>query len=590
MWKVKFFLIILVLFVNCKRAYGDEEVCDHDLGFRCNSGSIINCLDVCNGKKDCEDGSDEFLRNDVTESPCRNLECPNDHVKCNYGACIPMNYQCDNNYNCADNSDEWKYYCHKHKDNPEEFKSCESGDFIPKNKFCNGKVDCPRFNDDSDEWPHLCNLWPCPVKTHFRCKSGGCIPLTKKCDNNKDCYDNSDEKYCGRKVTKNPVSTTPNQGCLIRQDPNYYIKNVLENYNINPGDRVPVNTLIIIKCRNNFVFHGNYHEQRRICEKNGVWNSPLPHCIKYCDAEILNNSKSTTALCSFEGAGVPCNNIVPDTIAKVSCADSYKMPEQLGDSASYEMTCKSDGNWSTRKANCEPICGRYASDSASVAPWHVGVKTYLNQMCGGTIVSPSIVITALHCVQFEDEPALSVDKVVVIIAGNSVNVSEIIVGGQIDVALLKLSEILTLSKNIRPICRTESEYIVNSTKAFLHGWPKDTNKVTDVFHKTELDVLSRHNCSANLNGTYICVRPAYKLDRIETLCEGDSGSGIIAESDGVNYIIGILSFKPGRNVKCTNEPIVAVRFNQIPESLKTRISSDEEPLYDMGLLINPMVK
>ncbi|XP_018787904.1 PREDICTED: low-density lipoprotein receptor-related protein 8-like [Bactrocera latifrons] len=578
MWKVKFFLIILLCFVNCIRADDDGEICDHDQGFNCTDGSTIDCLDVCNGIKDCKDGSDEFLWNDITESPCRNQECPNDHVKCNYGACIPIEYHCDNYFNCADKSDEWKYYCNKHKENPEEFKSCESGDFIPKNEFCNGKIDCPR--DGSDEWPNLCKLLPCPSNTHFRCKSGGCIPLTKKCNNIKDCHDNSDEKTCGN-VIKNPVSTTPNQGCLVRRDRNYYIKNELENYNIIPGGRVPVNTRIIIKCSNNFFFPENNTEQRRICERNGRWDSPLPQCIKYCDARILNNSKSTTAQCSLRGSKVDCNKIVPRTVAKVSCADGYKMPEELGDSASYEMTCERDGKWSKRKDNCEPICGRYASDNASVAPWHVGVKTYLNQRCGGTIVSPSIVITALHCVQFEDDTALSVDKVVVIIDGNSVNVSDIFGGGDIDVALLKLSEILTLSKSIRPICITESVYIASSTKAFLHGWPKDTKKITEVFHKTELDVLPRRNCSAKLNGRYICVRPAYKLHRNETLCEGDSGSGITAESDGVNYIIGILSFKPARNDDCTNEPIVAVRFNQIPELQKTMISSDKEPLYEM---------
>ncbi|XP_039947765.1 modular serine protease-like [Bactrocera tryoni] len=407
MWKVKFFLIILLFFVNCIRADDDEEICDHDEGFNCTDGSSVDCLEVCNGTKGCPDGSDEFLWNDITKSPCLNQECPNDHVQCNYGACIPLAAHCDNNFDCADKSDEWKYYCNIHKENPEEFKSCESGDFIPKNKFCNGEIDCPK--DRSDEFPHLCNLWPCPLDTHYRCDSGGCIPQTKKCNNIKDCHDNSDEKDCStsRNVRKNPVSTTPSQGCLIRRDSNYYIKNELENYIIYPEERVPVNTRIIIKCRNNFVFHGNYSEQRRVCERHGTWNSPLPHCIKYCDERILSNSKSTTALCSFQGSKVDCNKIVPDTIAKVSCADSYKMPEQLGDFASYEMTCKTDGKWSKRKANCEPICGRYASDNASVAPWHVGVKTDLNERCGGTIVSPSIVITALHCVQFEDDPALS---------------------------------------------------------------------------------------------------------------------------------------------------------------------------------------
>lgn len=136
-----------------------------------------------------------------------------------------------------------------------------------------------------------------------------------------------------------------------------------------------------------------------------------------------------------------------------------------------------------------------------------------------------------------------------------------------------------MSKNIRPICITEREYIVESNRAFLHGWPKDKSKFTDVFHRTELQVLPRVNCSANLNRTYICVRPTYQLERNETLCEGHSGSGIIVENNDENYIIGILSFKPSRTINCTNEPLVAIMFNQIPESLKTNIKSDKEDTY-----------
>lgn len=170
--------------------------------------------------------------------------------------------------------------------NPEKLKSCESGDFIPANKFCNGKIDC--LYDDTDESPFLCHLMKCPGRKFIRCKSGGCIHRDKKCDNIKDCSDNSDEEECESEEEDQNFITT-SEGCSIRPDPNYYITNGNENYNMNSGDWVPVNTRIIIKCKNNFFFRENKSKIYRICTKDG-WDHSLPHCIsKYgiCTYEYL---------------------------------------------------------------------------------------------------------------------------------------------------------------------------------------------------------------------------------------------------------------------------------------------------------------
>ncbi|XP_054084858.1 modular serine protease [Zeugodacus cucurbitae] len=341
-----------------------------------------------------------------------------------------------------------------------------------------------------------------------------------------------------------------------------------------------------IRCQEN----GNFSTIYRTCKKNG-WNYPLPECIKHCDERILHTSKSTVVQCRRGYKSVDCNNIVPGTIAKVSCAHGYKMADTISDSGLYEMTCTSEGRWDKNKINCQPVCGRQMSlsiPSASNAPWHVGVKTDVNQTCGGTIVSPKSVITAKNCVQDEDGIPLDANKVSVAITGNlnngtihilTVNVSEIIVEGDIDVALLKLSEILTLSMNTKPICFTNAEAITKSDRAFLHSWTENENKCGDIFNKIELQVLPNAECSANLDQTHICVRPKYQLNGNATLCERDIGGGIIVEYNGVNYIIGILNHKHSRVIVCTNEPVVGIVFNQIPHALRRSIQDDKESQY-----------
>ncbi|XP_054084017.1 modular serine protease [Zeugodacus cucurbitae] len=567
----------------------EENDNDNDEPFTCTDGTSIEYMDLCNGKKDCNDGSDEFLYNDITKSYCGNQSCPNNYFKCNYGACIPISYMCNDRSDCADGSDEWNYNCKEHKEYPDEWKACESGNFIEANKFCDGKIDCLTADgeeeniDNSDERPFQCLLKSCPKNKKFRCDYGGCIKKSKICNHFKDCHDGSDEKDCEYKVYPKDTPRAQKEGCEIKANQNYNIRNENQNSNVYTGadDRVSVDTRISIRCKNNSFFGKKYSTIYRICTKNG-WDHPLPECIKYCDERILYTSKSTKVQCKSGDQTVDCKNIVPGTIAKVSCADGYKIRDTISDSEQYAMTCTPEAKWDKHKINCQPVCGHQVSSSipsASDAPWHVGVKTYINQTCGGTIVSPKSVITALHCVEDEDGITLDANKVSVIVAGDFNNVSDIIVERDIDVALLKLSEILTLSMNIIPICFTNAEAITKSNRAFLHSWTKNENKFGDVFNKTELQVLPNADCNANLNQTYMCVRPKYQLHTNGTLCEGDSGAGIIVEYWGVNYIIGILIHKPSRVIGCTNEPVVGTVFNQIPEKLIKSIQDDNESKY-----------
>ncbi|XP_064187625.1 very low-density lipoprotein receptor-like isoform X2 [Anguilla rostrata] len=156
-------------------------------GFVCKDGGCIAQGALCDGRTDCRDGSDEL------EEACGAFACRRDEFACRSRRCVSLSFRCDGSDDCGDGSDE----ADCKNCTAGSFRCVQSGSCLPAAYLCDGTPHCP---GGTDELHQVCGLPPPTApscsSSEFRCGNGQCISHSWRCDHSQDCADGSDEREC----------------------------------------------------------------------------------------------------------------------------------------------------------------------------------------------------------------------------------------------------------------------------------------------------------------------------------------------------------------------------------------------------------
>ncbi|CAG9864178.1 unnamed protein product [Phyllotreta striolata] len=351
-----------------------------------------------------------------------------------------------------------------------------------------------------------------------------------------------------------------------------------------PGDDIEVNTILKVECREGYRLISP--SPFVLCDTS--WNpNHFPKCERKCPS--FYSTATTTLKCiDKEGYKIGCDQAVDGTYLTFDCIAYYEVPP--GNKRS--LFCR-DGTWDFPKPVCQPVCGKKVNnDTLTLSyggkpvkdleyPWVVALyhkkAGEFQNVCGATLVSRRVIITAAHCVTDEFTNALPKEEFEVA-AGKYYNsygdprdvwaqyrkLAKLIVkegyrgSSQIyaaDLAILVTHKLFRLGPVVQPICinNVQSIHLHHKQMGEVAGWGlTESNESADRLRVIKIPFKERNVCSLELPEEWekkynfldkICA--GYYRQNI-SVCKGDSGSGLVFlnSEDNRYYVHGIVSIAP----------------------------------------------
>lgn len=288
---------------------------------------------------------------------------------------------------------------------------------------------------------------------------------------------------------------------------------------------------------------------------------------------------------------VACDqNQQPDTIAEILCKPGYQSLAK--DIAKQSLRCLEGGNWDRNFIKCTPICGRLVAKSQALivggsdveisdVPWQAAIyksrEKLTKLLCGGSILSSKVIISASHCFYDDNTRIWTSKNVIKVVVGKYFrnftaeeshqtqifSVKEIKSEGfngfsgfyQNDIAILILEGVIIFEPHVVPICIDLDGNGDGGAHpgdiGIVAGWGFTSllGKPSKTLKKIEMPVVDFDQCK-NEAGNF---RPFVTPDKYCSgylngtgVCRGDSGGGMAFSSQQENgqevfYIKGIVS-------------------------------------------------
>ncbi|XP_046683966.1 LOW QUALITY PROTEIN: serine proteinase stubble-like [Homalodisca vitripennis] len=244
------------------------------------------------------------------------------------------------------------------------------------------------------------------------------------------------------------------------------------------------------------------------------------------------------------------------------------------------------------EVNPTPLITHGQNTARGQWPWHIALYRIeginLSYSCGGSLVSSTVVITAAHCVtkaprdrpvdadilvvqlgkyhlyQFSDDSVQNkqVRDVHVHPRYNSTNYLD-------DLAVLVLSSPAEFTKFVRPVCLWPKNNFnlpsIDNMEGTVVGWGYDeNNQVTEELKMARMPVVSYVTCLKSYPQFFSQFTSENKtfcagFRQGTSVCNGDSGGGMVFQQNNVWYLRGLVSItvaKQGLRVCDTNHYVV----------------------------------